>query len=230
MSFILSIETATGVCSVAIHRQNECIVELISREERSHSEKLPSLISNALNDSELKFDDLTAVAISKGPGSYTGLRIGVSMAKGIAFANNLPLISVNTLKAMALKGTELLEENELICPMIDARRSEVYCLVTDEKLNTIWDTRALIVEKNSFDPLIAKSSILFLGDGSEKFEEMWKNNARFRQIPGLFPSAKYIGLIAQRKYMEKEFENTSDFEPYYLKDFQPGIKKKTLTL
>ena len=230
MSLILCLETATNICSVAIYQGDECLVELISTKERSHSEKLPELITTSLNKIDKTFDDISAVAVSKGPGSYTGLRIGVSIAKGIAYTLNLPLISVNTLKAMIVQGSEISLEDELLCPMIDARRLEVYCLVSDRKLQIIWETQALIVDESTFGSLTEERRILFFGDGSEKFSEMWNSNNNVRHISGILPKAKFIGRIAVNKFLNKQFEDVAKFEPYYLKNFQVGISKKIVPL
>jgi len=230
MSLILSIETATGVCSTAIHENDNCLVEQINTVKKSHSEKLPELIQTTLEKAGKDFDDLSAIAVSKGPGSYTGLRIGVSTAKGIAFAYNLPLIGINTLMAMAHHGAQLTKDDEYICPMIDARRSEVYCLVTNHDLELIWETQALIVNENSFQNLSAGNTIVFLGDGSEKFRDLWDKTDRMRHIPDILPSARYIGSLAREKFIKNEFENLAEFEPYYLKDFRAGISKKIIPL
>jgi tRNA threonylcarbamoyladenosine biosynthesis protein TsaB len=229
MALILSLETATKVCSVALHDKGVLLAEMNVMEEYSHFEKLPTLIEQVLKESNRKFSDLKCIAVSMGPGSYTGLRIGVSMAKGIAFSLNIPIVSVNTLKGLAVSAMEKAGEKELLCPMIDARRSEVYTMIVNHHLEEIWPTQALIIDKHSFNEVIENHNLLVFGDGSNKFISLFESFTKIR-FNELSPSAKQIGELGWKKFQNAEFENTAYFEPYYLKDFRPGIGKKKLTL
>jgi tRNA threonylcarbamoyladenosine biosynthesis protein TsaB len=201
------------------------LAERNESKDYSHFERLPILIQQVLEESDKKFADLDCIAVSKGPGSYTGLRIGVSIAKGIAFSLNKPIVSVNTLKGLAFSALKKVADGELLCPMIDARRSEVYTMIVDYHLEEIWPTRALIVDKHTFSEVIEKHNLLLFGDGSEKFKSLFKTIANIR-FEELSPSAKQIGELAWKKYQNAEFENTAYFEPFYLKDFMPGIAKR----
>lgn len=229
MSLILSLETATKVCSVALHDKGNLLGSSSISEEYSHFEKLPGLIQGIFDKASRSLNEVDAVAVSKGPGSYTGLRIGVSMAKGIAFSLNKPILSVNTLEAMALHASGQCNESELLCPMIDARRSEVYCTVLSRKREPIWPVQALIVEKDTFDSLLTDNNLVLFGDGSVKFRSLFEDIDTIRFID-IEPDAEQIGELAWEKFQQKEFEDIAYFEPYYLKDFKPGISKKRLTL
>ncbi|MGC6428127.1 MAG: tRNA (adenosine(37)-N6)-threonylcarbamoyltransferase complex dimerization subunit type 1 TsaB [Flavobacteriales bacterium] len=221
MALILCIETSTKSCSVALSLQGKSIVdrELISK-NYSHSEKLTVFVQELMNQSGYEFFQLDAIAISMGPGSYTGLRIGVSTAKGICYASEKPLIAISTLEAMA-KGMESKEQNKCYCPMIDARRMEVYCGLYG---NIQSDVQAKILEENSFHEELNHGEILFFGDGAHKFKALCKHpNAHF--VNDIFPSAKDMCLLAQQAFDRKEFKDVAYFEPFYLKDFVAGPHK-----
>jgi len=220
MSVILSIETATTVCSIALHREGKLLAEQTLYMEQSHSGLLAPSIKSLISYCSLTMSDLDAVAISKGPGSYTGLRIGVSTAKGICDAINRPLIAINTLEAMAYGVSKYVKaENNLLCPMIDARRMEVYYLLINANQKIIKPTEPLIVDANSFSKELKGFNITFFGNGSDKCKPVIQNpNANF--IDNIKPSAASVGYLATRSYEKKEFEDVAYFDPFYLKDFR----------
>ncbi len=227
MTKILSIETSTKACSVAIHTHGKLIVSQKLFVEKSHSSHLTKMIEAAIKNADLVMGDLDAVAISMGPGSYTGLRIGTSTAKGICYALDIPLIAVNTLEAMAYGVNKYNHQKALLCPMIDARRMEVYCLVTDCDLNISEETNAKIIDENSFNGFLENNTMLFFGDGAEKCKNIFAANPNTVFIGKITPSAVDIGHLAMTKYDEKSFEDVACFEPFYLKDFIAIKSKKT---
>ena len=224
MALILNIETATKNCSVSLSENGQTIaVKEINEGRFSHAEKLHPFILQVFKDAGKVFGDINAVAVSKGPGSYTGLRIGVSAAKGLCYALDKPLIAVDTLKILA-SGIGV-SQGSFIVPMLDARRMEVYSKVFDIQLNTIKDTKALIIDENSFSDLLQKGQVHFLGDGAEKCRELITHpNAVFH--PGIFPSANFMGMLSFEKFKQQRFEDVAYFEPFYLKDFIAGKPKK----
>jgi len=219
MALILSLETSTKVCSVAIHKDGNLLSVYEFRVERSHSKLITQAISFLMEGLDLKKADLDAIAVSKGPGSYTGLRIGVSTAKGLCYALDKPLIAVDTLAAMARKVNKFNFKNSLVCPMIDARRLEVYCALFNKENEIISPVSAVILNESSFSGFLSSSEIIFLGDGAGKFAPLviGTTNAIFLQNEN--PSAEYVGIIAEEKYLNKQFEDVAYFEPFYLKDF-----------
>jgi tRNA threonylcarbamoyladenosine biosynthesis protein TsaB len=226
MSLILSIDTSTKVCSVALHGAGKLLAINELYTEKSHSGMLTTLCENVVKHAGFSLKDLDAIAVAKGPGSYTGLRIGVSTAKGFCFALDKPLISVNTLEAMAYQVKDFYDESHLICPMIDARRMEVYCQVFDNQMNTISETEAKIIDEESFSTLLNEKKIVFLGDGANKCQDkITHKNAIFPSIE-ITPSAKTVGSLATNFYEKALFENVVTFEPFYLKDFVGTQSKK----
>ncbi len=225
---ILSLETSTRVCSVALHQHGALLACFELFTEKSHSGLLTTLVQNAVEHAGFTLNQLDAVAVAKGPGSYTGLRIGVSTAKGLCFALDKPLLSVNTLEAMALQLADFVPADALLCPMLDARRMEVYCAVFDTGLNFIEPTQAKIVDETAFAAPLARQPVYFFGDGAAKCRETLRfhENARFPVMP-VFPSARTVGLLATRAYEAGAFENVVAFEPFYLKEFV-GTKKAGL--
>ncbi|MDG2139021.1 MAG: tRNA (adenosine(37)-N6)-threonylcarbamoyltransferase complex dimerization subunit type 1 TsaB [Flavobacteriales bacterium] len=220
--YILNIETSTKACSVAIHNDGKLLncKESVT-EEFSHSEKLLLFISDVMNESRISFSQLNAVAVSMGPGSYTGLRIGVSTAKGLCYALDIPLISVSTLQAMAY-GMLSVSKADLFCPMIDARRMEVYSAFFDSDNIMVREVQADIVDGSSYDVELRKK-VIFFGDGSDKLKDVIKHkNAIFQS--DFYPSAEFIGVLSYNKFVESNFEDVAYFEPYYLKDFVAGKK------
>jgi len=216
LALILNIETASKNCSVSISENGDIIaLKEINEGGYTHAENLHPFIEEVLKISNLKINNIDAVAVSKGPGSYTGLRIGVSAAKGICFAIDKPLISIDTLKVLAL---QLNIENGYIIPMLDARRLEVYSSIFDEYHQEIRKTEAEILNEDSFINYLNSEKVYFLGDGSEKFKSMISHpNAIF--IDNKFPSANKMGILSEEKFQKNEFENLAYFEPFYLKDF-----------
>jgi len=223
MALILNIETATKNCSVALQKDNQLIDCLeYAGEGYSHAEKLHVFIKKILDKNQFSQNELDAVAVSKGPGSYTGLRIGVSAAKGLAFALNIPLISVSTLASLARQIQN--PSDAFIIPLIDARRMEVYSAVFDTNYQLIRPVQADLLEKNPFDKYLQEKTVFFTGDAIEKTQNIIQHkNAVFSGKK--YPSAKNMIDITYQKFKEKQFENLAYFEPYYLKDFIIGKKK-----
>jgi tRNA threonylcarbamoyladenosine biosynthesis protein TsaB len=218
---IICIETATSLCSVALCDNKRVISVKESGESRSHASVLTVFIDDLLKEAGLKVADLEAVAVSKGPGSYTGLRIGVSVAKGMAYASSIPLISVDTTCSMfhgfASSKKELCD-TDLFCPMLDARRMEVYYSVFNINGGVVKETRAEIIRNDSFDDLPETSRIFFFGDGSTKCTEIIKRrNIYFEKNFRI--SASFMQKPAYKSFEKHRFENTACFEPFYLKDF-----------
>ena len=218
MAYILSIETATTNCSVALSKDGKL---LAGKEDYntsySHAERLHVFIEELLVSAEVSMQELSAIAVSKGPGSYTGLRIGVSAAKGLCYALEIPLISVPTLTALAYQ----VQEEGLVIPVLDARRMEVYSAIFDAQHQQIRETQAQILDETSFAEELASGKVYFIGNGVEKFTEVCQHpNAVF--IMDKLPSAKETSVLATAKYAQKDFEDVAYFEPYYLKDFKVG--------
>ncbi|MFZ3272860.1 MAG: tRNA (adenosine(37)-N6)-threonylcarbamoyltransferase complex dimerization subunit type 1 TsaB [Lutibacter sp.] len=223
MTYILNIETATKNCSVSISKEGKTIaLKELNDGNYSHAEKLHELIGQVVLEAKISLSDLKAIAVSKGPGSYTGLRIGVSAAKGLCFALDIPLISVNTLQSLALSVT--IDKGNKI-PLLDARRMEVYSQVFNEKNEMIRAVYAEIIDSDSFSEFLNAEKVYFFGDGAEKCKEIITHkNAVF--IDEKFPSAKEMSVISYEKYLKNEFEDVAYFEPFYLKDFLGAIPKK----
>ncbi|OYX26354.1 MAG: tRNA (adenosine(37)-N6)-threonylcarbamoyltransferase complex dimerization subunit type 1 TsaB [Flavobacteriales bacterium 32-35-8] len=216
MALILNIETTTTNCSVSISKEGKTVfLKEDNNKNYSHAESLHVFIDVVLKESNTKLSNIDAIAVSKGPGSYTGLRIGVSAAKGLCFALNKPLISVPTLLALAhqVKITE-----GIIIPMLDARRMEVYSAIFNSDYSQIRETEAQILDDNAFKDYLEKGNVYFVGNGVEKAKDIITHpHAIF--IEDTLPSANEMGLLAYNKYKISDFEDVAYFEPYYLKDF-----------
>ena len=226
MSLILSIDTSTKVCSVALHQDGKLLAINELYTEKSHSGMLTTLCDNVVKYAGFSLKSLDAVAVAKGPGSYTGLRIGVSTAKGFCFSLDKPLIAVNTLEAMAYQLKDFYAETHLLCPMIDARRMEVYCQILDNQMNVISETEAKIINDSSFSKILDEKKIVFFGDGATKCHaEITHKNAVFLNTD-IHPSAKTVGSVATKSFEKSLFENVVTFEPFYLKDFVGTQPKK----
>lgn len=223
---ILCLETATPVCSVALN-DGCCTLALRETEgQNAHSEKITNFIHEVMEITGIEYRLLDAVAVSKGPGSYTGLRIGVSTAKGICYAADLPLMAIDTLEAMAYgmkaKLGSQINENDLLIPMIDARRMEVYAAIFDANLNKIEDTAALVINENSFEALRKDHRLWLFGDGAPKLSKLFENQININIIDGFKPSAAYMRPLAEKALRERAFVDVAYFEPFYLKDFVAG--------
>jgi len=216
LSLILCIETSTTNCSISIGREGQLLaLKEMNSKNFSHSEQLHTFIKELLSSEDISIKELSAISISKGPGSYTGLRIGVSAAKGLAYALNIPLISVSTLLCLA---KQIDVDKGVIIPMIDARRMEVYSEIFDANFESKREIKAEILEETSFHDELEASEVHFIGNGVEKFQAICRHpNAVFHQEK--LPSAKEQYLIAKRKFDNGDFEDVAYFEPYYLKDF-----------
>ena len=234
MALILNIETSTEVCSVVLARDGVVIQSRENLTGQNHARLVTVLISELLSASDITIDQIDAVAVSGGPGSYTGLRIGVSVAKGICYASNLALIAVTSLEAMAhyvihnLKNYQLPEtENFLFCPMIDARRMEVYTALYDKNGTQIRKIQADIVDHQSYLSYLENNTILFFGNGSSKCRDAVTHpNAVF--ISGIITSAKNMIPLAERDFRTQKFVDVAYYEPFYLKDFVATIPVKNI--
>ncbi|GGX13861.1 tRNA (adenosine(37)-N6)-threonylcarbamoyltransferase complex dimerization subunit type 1 TsaB [Aquimarina muelleri] len=220
MAYILCIETSTTNCSVALVKDKEVIrLKEDYDSTYSHAERLHTFIDDVVKEEGISLKDLSAISISKGPGSYTGLRIGVSAAKGLCFALDIPLVSIPTLQSLALQVPY--KKDSYIIPMIDARRMEVYSAVFSDSYKEIRETKAEILTDSSFDKYLQKNKVYFIGNGVEKFSGLCsEKNAVF--IQNKLPSANEMGGLSYAKFLKKDFEDVSYFEPYYLKDFIAG--------
>ena len=220
MSYILNIETSTTNCSVSLSYDDN-LIDIIETDSTnySHSENLHVFIDNLMNKNKLKFDQLSACSISRGPGSYTGLRIGLSAAKGICFGLDIPLISISSLKIIA----SAVKFDGLIVSTMDARRDEVYSCIFDSKLNIICDEKPEIITNTSYLELAEKNKVLIIGDGQIKCKKLIDYNKNISFNPDIFkPSSKNMCNIAFKKLKENDFEDLAYFEPKYLKEFRTG--------
>lgn len=213
--FILNIETSTKNCSVALSKNGTTVLcKEIADQGYSHAEKLHVFIEEVLEDSGITFKELNAIAVSKGPGSYTGLRIGVSAAKGLCYALHIPLISIDTLTVLA---RQISVENGWIIPMIDARRMEVYSAVFDSNHKKVREVEAEVLTTESFSNF--EGTIHFIGDSAEKAKTVLTDSRFVFNESTVFPSANEMSQLSFEKYQNNDFEDVAYFEPYYLKDF-----------
>lgn len=221
MSYILNIETATKNCSVAVAKDGKTVVcREVAEQGYSHAEKLHVFIEAVLHTSQLQFKDLSAIAVSQGPGSYTGLRIGVSAAKGLCYALKIPLIAVDTLEILASKANI---ESGLIIPMIDARRMEVYSAIFDPEHYKVRETQAEIISSESYAEL--SKPVYIVGDCSEKCKSVL-TDPKFEFIDTIiYPSANEMSALSFEKFQKNETADVAYFEPFYLKDFMTTAKK-----
>ncbi len=219
---ILNIETSTSVCSVSLSEKNKLIDQKISFKQNSHSKLLAIFIDQLLKKNKIKPKKLDAVSVSQGPGSYTGLRIGVSIAKAMAYSLNIKLIAIDTLQIITYElinnYQNILNNNTFLCPMIDARRDEVYTAFYDYKANKINKTSNLIIDKYSFSTPLQSKKIIFFGNGAPKCKKFIKHhNAIF--IDNIVPLAQNMTIISYKKFIDEKFEDIAYFEPFYLKPF-----------
>ena len=222
MAYILNIETATKNCSVSIAKDGETIsLKELSTANYSHAEKLHEFINLVIEEAKIETNQLNAVAVSKGPGSYTGLRIGVSAAKGLCFALDIPLISVNTLEILA---TSISVDKGFVIPLLDARRMEVYSSVFNFDGTILEKVKAEIIDENSFNDFLNKGKVTLIGDGVEKCKAVITHeNVIFIDVK--LPSANEMSKLSYDKYKKNDIEDVAYFEPFYLKDFV-AIKSK----
>lgn len=219
MSLILSLETATTVCGVALHQAGQLLASATLCQSQSHSVQLNQMVEDVLQRSGHHLSHLSGVAVSMGPGSYTGLRIGVATAKGLCYAGDLPLLAVNTLAAMTWGLCRTNPQPLWYCPMLDARRMEVYCAIYDEKLQEIEPTQAKIIDEQAFIEHLADHNILFFGDGAAKCKPLLSNQPRAFFVEDVVPSVEAVGQLAYKRFTQQQFEDVAYFEPFYLKDF-----------
>jgi tRNA threonylcarbamoyladenosine biosynthesis protein TsaB len=219
MALILSLETSATECSVALHDTGKLLKTFEINEGQAHASQLAILINNIFQKTHLPFSDLRAVAVSGGPGSYTGLRIGVSTAKGICYALNIPLISIPTLDLLTFQFRQNNAPlSGLLCPMIDAKRMEVYYHIVDLNLSVRSAVEAKNIDEKSFGELLKDHQMFFFGDGAEKCKNVINSkNAFFAD--GIRPKATQLGFMAYAKFEKKIFEDLATFTPFYLKDF-----------
>lgn len=228
-NYILQIDTATEVCSVSLSADGKVLTELLAEDNNVHASALTVCIDKLLESVSLNYGDLSAVAVSMGPGSYTGLRIGVSTAKGLCYALDIPLIAVNTLESMyegyiSEKG---ITEGVLYVPMLDARRMEVYMAVYDHKRTCVQKTEAVIIMSDTFEPFAPIEVVLF-GSGANKLQELLEGSINVKIDTEYSHSSAYLSSVAFRKLITNEVEDLVYFEPFYLKEFVAGVPKKLI--
>lgn len=232
MATILHIETSTEVCSVAVSQDGLCVFEREDREGPNHAVKSGVFIDEALSHIDSQLLTLDAVAVSGGPGSYTGLRIGVSTAKGVCFGRDARLISVPTLEVLCvpvLLQEKVKEDDALLCPMLDARRMEVYAALFDRSLREVRPTQADIVDGDTYRAFLDERPVYFFGNGAAKCMEVINHpNARF--IEGVVPLARWMFPLAERRFFDQKFEDVAYFEPFYLKDFVAKAARDLLNI
>lgn len=223
MAIILNIETATKNCSVSLAKDGVTLaIKELNNGNYSHAEVLHPFIVAVLEEAKISSQQINAVAVSKGPGSYTGLRIGVSTAKGLCFSLDKPLISIDTLSSLS---HSISIEKGIIVPMLDARRMEVYAAIFNNKHHQIRDIKAEIINEDSFSKELEKNQVYFLGDGAHKCKEFIRHTNAFF-VENKFPSAKEMAQLSFNKFKNNDFEDIAYFEPFYLKDFIVVPQKK----
>ena len=238
---ILCLETSTAVCSVALVENGNVVALRESLDGQNHAEKITLFIDEVMKEAGIAYKDLDAVATSMGPGSYTGLRIGVSTAKGLCYAMEKPLIAIDTLAAMAcgflsqqstansqqIESLEFIAQSSesILCPMIDARRMEVYTAFFNEKLERTSETEALVIDENSFMELKQNNHLYLFGDGADKLAALFENDENITVVEKFHCSAAYMAKLADEAFTNKQFVDTAYFEPFYLKNFVPGMPK-----
>ena len=229
MSTILHIETSTNVCSVAVSEDSQVIFQQDDHSGLGHAEKLGTMVDEALSFTDNHAIPFDAVAVSCGPGSYTGLRIGVSMAKGICYGRNLKLIAVPTLELLCVPVLlrEIAEDDALLCPMLDARRMEVYAGLYDRALKPVREIGADIVTPETYKEYLDAHPVYFFGNGAQKCMETI-NHPNAHLIEGIEPLAKWMQPLAERRLLNEQFEDVAYFVPYYLKDFVAKLPKKLI--
>ena len=229
MATILHIETSTDICSVAVSEDGQVIFDQEDHSGPNHAERLGTMVDEALSFTDNHAIPFDAVAVSCGPGSYTGLRIGVSMAKGVCYGRNLKLIAVPTLELLCVPILlrEIPEEDALLCPMLDARRMEVYAGIYDRGLKPVRPIQADIVDDDTYKAYLDEHPVYFFGNGAKKCQEAISHpNAHF--IEDIHPIAKWMQPLAEKRFLNEQFEDVAYFVPFYLKDFVAKLPKKVL--
>lgn len=220
MPLLLAIETSTTVCSIALYKNSQLLGASELQIEKSHSSHITVMIEQLVQNCGASLQELEAIAVSGGPGSYTGLRIGVSTAKGLCYSMGIPLLQVSTLHGMAAQVIAVTPNPEeyLFCPMLDARRMEVYtCLLTHEQ-EEVRSISPVVLDEETFNAELQERPIIFFGSGAAKFRELKNKELHALFVEGVLPNAKTIGLLALPKYERQEFEDVAYYEPFYLKD------------
>ncbi len=224
MTLILNIETATTVCSVSLAKDGEVLAYREQNDGYSHAEMVSPFINEIMDELKLEAKDLDAVAVSEGPGSYTGLRIGVSTAKGLCFALDIPLIAVSSLQSMALEAAQKHADHDVFVPMIDARRMEVYTHQFDGDNKALTEIEAKVLDESSYKDELLTKRLLLCGDGSAKCKDLLvSENCTIDD--SILPSSRSMASLSYRKFKAEEFVDTAYFEPFYLKDFVAGVPK-----
>jgi len=227
---ILNIETSTTVCSVSLTDNENVIANKVSYEQNSHSRLLATFVDDILKENGFNPQDIDAFAVSEGPGSYTGLRIGVSLAKGMAYSLQKPLIAIDTLQIMCIDAIDKLSyvmDDTILCPMIDARRMEVYSAFFRSDLSKVSETSNIIIDEHSFLTPLHSVKIVFFGDGAEKCKTVITHpNALY--LDEIYPLASNMGKLSHLKYVNKDFVDVAYFEPFYLKPFIATVPKNKL--
>lgn len=223
---ILHIETSTNICSIAISENGRCIFTKSDSEGMNHAALLSVFIAEAMEFLKISSQKLDAIAVSSGPGSYTGLRIGVSTAKGLCYGLDIPLIAVSTLEVLTANALQITgaATNSLFCPMIDARRMEVYAAFYNQEGIIQREISADVIDENSYSEILENHSVYFFGNGAEKCKTTLTHpNARF--IDGMYPLAQNMIVLAEKAYADKKFVDVAYFEPFYLKEFYTTAAK-----
>ena len=220
MAILLSIETSTSISSVALHRDGVLISEERNPVPQSTASQLAVMIQRLLKQAHIQPKELNAIVVTSGPGSYTGLRIGVATAKGLCYALTIPLIAINSLELMTHKAIVSNPDHvaDWFCPMLDARRMEVYCLLMNRAGVTLQPTHARVIDQDSFIEELKTNKIVFFGDGAEKCKNVIKSSQAFF-IDDIHPTAEFLGYLGHTRWVSQKFENLGEFEPFYLKDF-----------
>jgi tRNA threonylcarbamoyladenosine biosynthesis protein TsaB len=213
------IETSSINCSVALSVNHQLISCIEKQEQNIHAGSITLFIEQVLAEANLTLQDLDAVAVGKGPGSYTGLRIGVSTAKGLCYALNIPLIACNSLETLYAQAKANPTHNHIYIPLIDARRMEVYTCSYSEAGTLLEEIKAVIVDGRTFSDSLTNSKVLFFGDGAAKIKQIYEQHENAEFIDGLYPSAKFMQTQALSYFEQQQFEDVAYFEPYYLKEF-----------
>jgi tRNA threonylcarbamoyladenosine biosynthesis protein TsaB len=222
MALILNIDTATGTAQVSFAKDAVIIRSLVNDQQKDHAAFIQTAIQQLVNETGIALNEIDAVAVTAGPGSYTGLRVGMASAKGLCYALNKPLIAVNTLEVLTIAAQQQAgSKYDLYCPMIDARRMEVFTALYDNQLNILLQPCAMILDENSFFNLLEKNKILFFGNGAAKWQNACKHvNASFTDVSSLIAA---MANTAQNYYRQQQFANLAYSEPFYLKEFQDKI-------